>query len=142
MTTTASNPTAVALSYLAAFDGREPEDIATHVSVDFVNEHTAALGTGCYGRAAYLERLPGFLEQMPGLHYEVEQLIADGPNVAVFYTMTGSWLDERDFVVRGAQRLRVENGLITHRTDYWDSAAFLRQVDDTAAEILNGLGID
>lgn len=141
MTGTSSSPTEVVLSYLAAFDERNPAAIAGHVSDDFVNEHTAALGTGCEGRSAYLERLPGFLEPMPGLHYEIEQLIADGLEVAVFYTMTGRWLGERRFTVRGAQRLVVADGLITHRTDYWDAAVFLAQVDDEAAAALGPLGL-
>lgn len=142
MTDASSSPTEVVLSYLSAFDQGDATTIASHVAADFVNEHTAALGTGCEGRVAYLERLPGFLESMPGLHYEVDQLIADGAEVAAFYTMTGRWRGEREFAVRGAQWLVVEDGLITHRTDYWDSAAFLRQVDDEAAATLRSLGMD
>lgn len=142
MTDTSSSPTEVVLSYLSAFDQGDAATIAAHVAADFVNDHTAALGTGCEGRAAYLGRLPGFLESMPELHYEIDHLIADGAEVAAFYTMTGRWRGEREFTVRGAQRLVVEDGLITHRTDYWDSAAFLRQVDDEAATTLRSLGMN
>ncbi|MCP5025682.1 MAG: nuclear transport factor 2 family protein [Actinomycetia bacterium] len=141
MTAAPSSPTTVVLSYLAAFDQRDPEAIAAHVAPDFVNTHTASLGTGCEGRSAYWEHLPGFLESMPGLHYEVDQTVAEGREVAVFYTMTGRWLGQQAFTLVGAQRLRVENGLITHRTDYWDSARFLSQVDDEAAVTLRSLGL-
>lgn len=141
MTDAASSPSEVASSYLASFDTRDPETIAAHVSEDFANRHTAALGSSCDGRDAYLERLPAFLAGMPGLHFEVDQLVADGPDVAAFYTMTGRWQGEADFSVRGVQHLRVRDGLITHRTDYWDSAVFLRQVDPAAAEVLAGLGL-
>lgn len=142
MSESPSSPAGVVRSYLAAFDRADPDEIAAHVSDDFVNEHTAALGRGCVGREEYRSRLPEFLSSMPGLHYELEAVVARGETVAVFYTMTGRWQGARDFTVRGAQRLVVRDGLITHRTDYWDSAAFLRQVDDTAATALRGLGMN
>ncbi len=129
------------MSYMSSFDDRDPDTIAAHVSEDFSNRHTAALASGCEGRAAYRERLPGFLASMPGLHYEIEQLVADGPNVAVFYTMTGRWQGETDFEVRGVKHLRLADGKITQRTDYWDSAVFLAQVDVDAAETLATLGL-
>lgn len=141
MTSSSSSPDAIVRSYFAAFDGRDPDAIADHVSDDFVNEHTAALGSGCTGRDAYLERLPGFLASMPGLHYELDHVVADGGSVAVFYTMTGRWQGTAPFTMRGAQCLCVEAGLITSRTDYWDSAAFLAQVDPDAAATLRTIGI-
>ena len=139
--TDSTSPKAVVTAYLAAFESRDPARIAAHVSADFANRHTAALGSSCDGREAYLERLPGFLASMPGLRFEVEELVADGPSVAAFYTMTGRWQGQADFSVRGVQHLRVEDGLITHRTDYWDSAVFLAQVDESAAELLATLGV-
>ncbi len=141
MSDAASSPRQVATSYLASFDSRDPEVIAAHVSDDFANRHTASLGSSCDGRDAYLERLPGFLASMPGLHFEVEQLVVDGPNVAAFYTMSGLWQGDAEFSVRGIQHLRVQDGLIPHRTDYWDSAVFLAQVDADAAATLAELGL-
>ncbi len=137
-----SSPAEIARSYFAAFDSRDPADIAGHVSEDFVNEHTAALGTGCVGRDEYRSRLSDFLDSMPALHYEIESLVADGERVAVFYTMTGRFQGNAPFEVRGAQRLAVHDGLITSRTDYWDSAAFMLQVDDAAAATLRTLGMN
>lgn len=128
-------------SYLASFDTADPATIAAHVSDDFVNRHTSGLGTTCTGRSVYAERLVEFLASVPGLHYHVDELVAEGPAVAVFYTMTGRWLGERPFAVSGAQHLRVVDGLLTHRTDYWDSAVFLQQVDDAAREALGALGV-
>ena len=136
-----SSPSEVAASYLASFDSRDPETIAAHVSDDFANRHTAALGASCDGRDAYLERLPAFLASMPGLHFEVEQLVVEGPDVAAFYTMSGLWHGEAEFSVRGVQHLRVQDGLIIQRTDYWDSAVFLAQVDNDAAGALAKLGL-
>lgn len=129
MTEGPSSPAEVARAYMAAFDGRDPHTIAGFVADDFVNIHTAALGEGCEGRTTYRTRLESFLASMPDLHYEVDDLVADGDHVAVFYTMTGRWQGEHPFSIRGAQHLVVRDGLIEQRTDYWDSAAFLAQVE-------------
>ena len=136
-----SSQAQIARSYFSAFDGRDPEVIAGYVTNDFINDHTAALGSGCVGRDEYRSRLPGFLDSMPELHYEIESLVADGDDVAVFYTMTGRFQGDAPFAVRGAQRLQIRDGLVASRTDYWDSAGFLLQVDVGAAATLRGLGI-
>ena len=133
-------------SYLASFSSGDPELVAAHVSDNFVNEHTAALGTGCIGKAAYRSRLPGFLSDMAELAYGVEDLVvgglADGAvTVAAFYTMTASWQGDVPISVQGVQRLVVRDGLIDHRTDYWDSANFLLQASADAAKALAPFGI-
>lgn len=130
------NPADLVRSYLASFDTCDPDHIASHVADEFRNRHTSALGSGCDGKVAYRERLPDFLASMPGLHYEVEQLITEGDQVAAFYTMTARWQGETPFTVRGIQRLHVLDGQIAERTDYWDSAVFLAQVDQQAAAAL------
>jgi ketosteroid isomerase-like protein len=127
--------------YLGSFAGRDPDAIAAHVSDDFVNEHTAALGEGCRGRAAYRERLPGFLADMHELRYEVEDVIVDGSRAAVAYTMHARWQGDRPISVRGVQRLRVAGGLVSERVDYWDAADFLLQADPAAAAVLGPLGV-
>ncbi len=120
----------IVASYLAAFAGRNPGEIAAFVAPDFVNEHTTTLASGCVGRDAYLERLPSFLADMIDLRYEAEQLVAEGDTVAAFYTLTARWQGESPIRIRGVQRLEVHDGLITHRTDYWDGQTFLDQVGD------------
>lgn len=130
-----------ARSYLEAFATADPDTIAAHVADDFINEHTAGLGTGCAGKAAYRERLPRFLADMVGLRYEIEDLVVDGDTVAAFYTMTASWQGEVPISIRGVQRIVVRDDLIQHRTDYWDSAVFLAQADPTARAALEPFGI-
>ena len=93
---------------------------------DFVNEHTAALGSGCTGRDEYASRVPGFLASMPGLRYEIEDVVADGERVVVAYTLH-THVNDRDVAVRGVMRFRVEDDLIAHRIDYWDSLVFQQQ---------------
>jgi ketosteroid isomerase-like protein len=118
---------AVARSYLESFAGAEPDRIAAHVTDDFVNEHTAALSTGCEGRAEYRRRLPDFLASFVGLRYEIEEVIAEGDLAAAAYTMHATY-DGHPIAVRGVMRFRVRDGLVAHRTDYYDALGFLRQI--------------
>ena len=100
--------------------------MTAHVTDDFVNEHTAALGSGCEGKTEYASRVPGFLASMPGLRYEVEDVIADGDRVAAAYTLH-THVNGHDVAVRGVMRFLVRGELIARRTDYWDSLVFQRQ---------------
>jgi len=96
------------------------------VTDDFVNEHTAALGSGCVGKDEYARRVPGFLASMPGLRYEIEDVVAEADRVVAAYTLH-THVNDRDVQVRGVMRFRVRDGLVAHRTDYWDSLVFQRQ---------------
>ncbi len=119
-------PADVCQAYLAAFATGDPNRVTALVTDDFVNEHTAALGSGCTGKAEYASRVPGFLASMPGLRYDVEDVIADGDRVAIAYVLRTT-VNEREIAVRGVMRFRVEGDLVAHRTDYWDSLVFKQQ---------------
>jgi ketosteroid isomerase-like protein len=116
-------PVAVALAYLAAFDGGDPGD---HVTDDFVNEHTAALGSGCVGRDEYRRRLPGFLRDFAGIRYEPEDVVADGDRVVVRYRMTASF-GGKPIDIRGCMWFRIDGDRVAHRVDYWDALTFQQQ---------------
>ena len=92
----------------------------------FVNEQVAALGEGCVGRDAYRDRLPAFLALLPGLRYEIEDVVAEGERLAVAYRMRAE-PDGRPVDLRGVMLLEVRDGSIARRTDYWDALTFLRQ---------------
>ncbi len=126
MTSTPLSPADVCLGYLEAFSTGEADAVAAFVTDDFVNEHTAALGGGCVGIAAYRDRLPGFLASMPGLRYEIEDVVADGDRVCAAYTLRTT-VNDRPIAVRGVMRFLVSDGRIAHRIDYWDSLVFQRQ---------------
>lgn len=121
-----SSPADICRRYLESFATGDPDVVASFVSEDFINEHTSALGSGCQGKDEYRRRLPGFIASMPGLSYEVESQITEGDQVANAYTLRAR-VNERDIEVRGMMRITVRNGLITDRTDYWDSKSFLQQ---------------
>ena len=113
-------------SYLESFATRDADAVAAHVSDDFVNEHTAALGSGCTGIDEYRRRLPGFIDSMPDLRYDVEDVMVDGDRVVIPYTLRAR-VNDRDIAVRGAMRFDVRGDKIARRVDYWDSLVFQRQ---------------
>ncbi len=119
-------PSEVCAAYLAAFATADPDAVTALVTDDFVNEHTAALGTGCIGKDEYSRRVPGFLASMPGLRYELEEIVAEGDRVVAAYTLH-TRVNDHDVTVRGMMRFRVEGHRIAHRVDYWDSLVFKQQ---------------
>lgn len=135
----AADPATTVRSYIGALNGGNPDDIASYVSDDFINEHTSMLGETVAGRGAYRARLEGFLGQFRELHYEIEQTIVEGAQVAVAYRMSARYRDSGSgstvdcpIQIRGMFRFRVEHGQIVHRVDYWDSAEFQRQLQSAA----------
>jgi limonene-1,2-epoxide hydrolase len=123
-------PASVVASYMASFDGRNPDAIAGHVSGDFESVHTAALGHGFTGADEYRRRLPDFLTDMAGVHYDVQRTVVDGSTVVVAYEMTARWKGEHPVTVPGTMWFDVVDGEITRRVDYWDSKVFTDQIPD------------
>ena len=120
------SPAEMCVSYLETFSTGDADAVAAFVTDDFVNEHTAALGSGCVGIVEYRQRLPGFMASMPGLQYEVEDVVADGDRVVAAYTLRAT-VNDRPVAVRGVMRFVVRDGRIAHRIDYWDSLVFKQQ---------------
>lgn len=105
--------------------------MAASVADDFVNEHTSVGARSRHGRAEYRAALDGFLAEFGELRYEPEQLLVDGDRAAVPYRMSFVLRSagDRPVSVRGVFVFRVVDGLIAHRTDYWDSGEVKRQLD-------------
>lgn len=124
-------PSDVCLGYLAAFATGDPEAVAAYVTDDFVNQHLAALGSGCTGRDEYRRRLPGFMASMPQLRYDVadpiRDVIAQDDRVCVGYVLHAV-VDGVPVQVPGVMRFEVRDGRIAKRIDCWDSLVFQRQV--------------
>jgi ketosteroid isomerase-like protein len=120
------SPAEVCVGYLQAFSSGDADTVAAFVTEDFVNEHTAALGGGCVGIVEYRQRLPGFLASMPGLRYDIEDVVAEGNRVCAAYTLRTT-VNDRPIAVRGVMRFVVRDGRVAHRTDYWDSLVFQQQ---------------
>ena len=117
---------AVAASYLASFATGDPEAVAAHVSDDFVNQHTSALGSPSRGKATYRERLAEFLATFSGLTYETVDLVVESGRAAAAYVMRAE-VDGTPIEIQGVMRLTIRDGLIERRVDYFDSLTFLHQ---------------
>ncbi|WP_371572987.1 nuclear transport factor 2 family protein [Streptomyces sp. NBC_01314] len=117
-------------AYLAALNTHDADAVVACVAEDFVNEHTSSLGHSRKGRAEYRAALTGFLENFGDLHYMPERLLVDGESAAVPYVMTFRMRSagDRPVRVRGVFVFTVVGGLITRRTDYWDSGEVQRQL--------------
>ncbi|HEX2785619.1 MAG TPA: nuclear transport factor 2 family protein [Ilumatobacteraceae bacterium] len=126
MSAVAQSAADVCRGYLEAFSTGQPDNVAAFVTDDFINEHTAALGGGCVGIDEYRKRLPGFLASMPGLRYDIEDVVAEGDHVFAAYTLRTT-VNDKPIAVRGVMRFVVRDGRIAHRIDYWDSLVFQRQ---------------
>ena len=123
-------PAETAVAYINSFAAGEPEGVAAWVTDDFVNGHASALGSGCTGIDEYRRRLPGFLASMPGLRYDVEQVIADGDWVSISYTMHATSQDH-PIDIPGVMVIETRDTpagrKVCRRTDYWDALTYLRQ---------------
>ena len=128
-------------------NAHDREGIAACVTDGFFNEHTSQRGHSVRGRAAYRERLTGFLQDFEDLSYEIEDLVVDGERAAMAYLMRFRWHEGPGsdpaggatsgvpVVMRGMFWFEVEGGLIAHRRDYFDGEDFARQVrNETAAQ--------
>ena len=124
---TTRSPIEVATSYLESFAKRDPDLIASHVAEDFKNIHTSALGDPCEGRSSYRNKLPGFLEKFKNLTYECEEMIALDEKVFISYLMKAE-VDGNNISINGVFNLKIVNGYIESRIDYFDSLTFLKQI--------------
>ncbi|CAB4918454.1 unannotated protein [freshwater metagenome] len=139
-----SGTRAAVTAYLAALNAHDPDAVAARVTEDFVNEHTSARGRSLVGRAAYRERLPGFLGSFADLHYEVEELLVDGDRAAVAYRMTAAVAQDAGpptpIDVRGVFRFGVRDGLVAARADYWDGEVVAAQLAAAAEREVDRAG--
>lgn len=120
------------LRYLGALNRNDADAIAGCVAEGFVNEHTSATVRGDTGRAAYRERLDGFLADFAGLKYEIEDLVVRDVRAVLAYRMSFRLVSAGNAPVRirGVFRLWVDAaGLVARRVDCWDGAEVTRQLE-------------
>ena len=119
-------PADVVRSYLAAFAAGDPDAIAAHVADGFVNDHASALGSRSEGARRVPPPAARLPRALPGPPLRRHPARRRRPAVAAAYMMTAT-SDGHPVEVRGVMLFDVIDGLITGRTDYWDSLGFLRQ---------------
>lgn len=111
---------------MAGLNAGDIEAVVACVSPGFVNRHASELGRPTDGRDAYRAALPRFLADVPGMRYDIEDIVvADGGSpVAAAYRLTA----DGGIDVRGVWWFEVDaDALMAARTDYWDSATVMRQ---------------
>ena len=119
------------LRYLGALNRHDADAVAGCVAEGFVNEHTSAAGRSVTGRAAYRERLDGFLAEFAELKYEVEDLVVRDVRAVLAYRMSFRLVSagHAPVRIRGVFRLWVDAaGLVARRVDYWDGTEVDRQI--------------
>ena len=123
-------------AYLASFETGDPDAVAACVTTDFVNEHLSELGSDSQGRDEYRRRLPDFLLTFVGARYSIVTLAevvetdsdrdAGAGGVVVRYRFEATHGDT-PIDIPGVMWFQLRDGLISRRTDLWDSLTFLRQ---------------
>lgn len=125
-----ANPVDVAMSYLRALAGNDPDAIVALVSESFRNEHNTALGSDCVGREEYRRRLPHFLDSFQDRSYEIVDVVSERrdavTDVVVRYRFRGIYTGA-DVEIPGVMWLTVSGPFVTRRVDTFDSLTFLRQ---------------
>lgn len=125
-----STPVEVVTSFLGTFSRNDPDAVAAHVSDGFRNEHNSELGSGCVGRDEYRRRLPHFMADFQDRTYAVEEIVSQVrescTDVVVGYRFHATY-DGTEINIPGVMWFSVRDGLITKRTDTWDSLTFLNQ---------------
>lgn len=125
----------IAVGFMTAFAGGDPDVIAAMVTDDFRNEHLSELGTGCVGRDQYRARLDGFLATFVGATYAIEtagELLRPGDSLPSEHQVVVRYRFRAEFEgtpidIPGVMWLEVRAGSIARRIDLWDSLTFLRQ---------------
>ncbi len=120
----------VVQEYLGAFVRGDPDEIAGFVAPGFHNEHLSSIASSCIGRDEYRSRLPGFLADFAGRSYEVQAVVEQATglvvDVVVRYCFRATYAGV-EIEIPGVMWFVVEDGLISKRTDVWDSGVFLAQ---------------
>ncbi|WP_394933536.1 nuclear transport factor 2 family protein [uncultured Ilumatobacter sp.] len=124
----------VVTSYLDAFSRGDPDEISGFVAEEFHNEHLSSIASSCVGIDEYRRRLPNFLATFVDRSYAVLELVEQGTaahsQVVVRNDFTALY-DGMPIDIPGVMWFTVEEGLITKRTDVWDSGIFVAQTATT-----------
>ena len=127
MTTNRTRVVSLLYAYIDALNAHSVEQVSACVAEDFFNEHTAAMGVSVRGRVAYETALDRFFTEFPDVAYEIEDILVDGHRAAVPYVFHAT-VGGTPVRIRGIFRFEIDNGIISHRVDYWDSGDVRGQI--------------
>jgi steroid delta-isomerase-like uncharacterized protein len=123
--------------HLAAFNAHDREGAAALLHGD-VLYFDATLGEAQRGRQAALDNIiDAYLDAMPDLEWVLRgEPIATGDGVAFEWTLTGThtgaWMgipaSDQAIEIHGMSVVRVQDGAIVYKADYYDAATLNRQL--------------
>ena len=131
----AMNPEQMLEDFAAAWSQRDVDKILSYYTDDCVYEDVA-LGRVMRGR----EEIRTFIEELfravPDFRIEHREALVSGEGGAAEWVISGTHTSDlpglpatgRRFSIRGASVLELQDGKIRRISDYWDTAAFLRQL--------------
>lgn len=128
-------------AFYAAYNGGDAAAAAALYAEDGWHEE-AHNGARRQGRDALRTGLDGFFGFIAGAQWHPRERIDAGPQVAlVFYTLTGTLGVDikgrptrgRPIALKGVHLFELEDGQIRGTRDYWDPAAFQRQIAEMTA---------
>jgi len=126
---------AIMRGFFAAAQAHDVERIVAFVGEEYVLE-SDSFPAPMMGRETYRELLREFYSAFPDCHYEVEQMIAGGDDVAVRLRLSGTHQGDylgkpgsgRRFEYRLCRFDRLRDAKIVHTWAYFDSGHLLRQL--------------
>ena len=125
----------VARASIDAWNAHDPHHLAKLADEKFVLESDALAGA-VRGPAGVGEFMKVYVTAFPDLHFEVDQMIAQGDFVVTRWTATGTHRGmlmgitptNRRAVTHGCTVAQFKNGKGVHDWIYWDSGHLLRQL--------------
>jgi C-1 hydroxylase len=133
-TMTHANLRAVADRYIEAQKRRDPVELTAYHTADGIVE-SPMYGT-LVGRAAIEEAWRAFFKSFPDATFDVEQVLVEPPDMAVFATVTATHVNDffglpgtnRRIDFRGVRLMRLEGDLIARERRIYDFTGILVQV--------------
>lgn len=133
-----SSPREIAMMWAAAYNRHDP-DAAAALYDEQVTNVQMPYGKPVQGREAMRATYVNVFRAFPDIQVEIENIVQDGPWVAVEWRFTGTMRGEfagqppthAPFTLRGCELFRVENGRIQAQRGYWDKASMFAQLNLT-----------
>ena len=131
-----TTPKEIAVQWAAAYNRHDP-DAAASLYDEQVTNVQMPYGKPVQGREAMRATYVNVFRAFPDIHVDIENLVQDGPWVAVEWRFTGTLQGEfagqpptgAAFTLRGCELFRVEGGKIQAQRGYWDKASMFSQLN-------------
>lgn len=118
-----------------AWNAHDAEGYASLLSEDHVTESDTLLGP-LRGRRAASDDAQRYLRAFPDLHFDIEQMMANGDHVVIRWRARGTHRGDlmgipptnREAITHGCTVNELKDGRITRAWIYWDTGHLFRQL--------------